>query len=243
MNIKDISTSPLSFLHVCIPCMWSVWEWQAGLIVAMISWLCRVCWFNILVASLSQWWFKGRIAGRMIRTWMNRRLMLRRVVPHLRMRDLQKGGQYEGGWGGEEKEVGIKSGRQEEETRDGRSVRQREEWKNGGHTSILYCTHSMMTYMPLWWTALSFEPLRPLTVQCLPVGLFQHGWRGDGGSWVVVWKTAESWTVVRTLCLRGDICLGRKQKWGRWSYIKSYSKFIIHCCDWDIFKSEENTNS
>ena len=29
--------------------------------------------------------------------YMNRRLMLRRVVTHLRTTDLQKGGQYEGG--------------------------------------------------------------------------------------------------------------------------------------------------
>ena len=47
--------------------------------------------------------------------------MLRRVVPHLRTRELYKGGEYEGGLGGEEKGSG-KGGRQEEEAREGRST-------------------------------------------------------------------------------------------------------------------------
>ena len=45
---------------------------------------------SILVARLSQWWSKGRIAGRWIHGWLNSRLMLRRVVPHLRTRGVER---------------------------------------------------------------------------------------------------------------------------------------------------------
>ena len=122
--------------------------------------------------------------------------------------------------GGEEKKK-WKDGRQEEETRDGRSTKKREKkLKDGGCTSI-YCTHSMTDLLAIVVNSFVFWTTPPSHCTVPPVGHLQHGWRGDRGSWVVVWETVESWAVMRTLCLRGDICLGRKQKWERLSYMKS----------------------
>ena len=131
--------------------------------------------------------------------------------------------------GGEKKRSG-KSGRQEEETRDGRSTKQRED----GGCTFIYCTHSMTDLHAIVVNSFVSWTTPPSHCTVPPVGLLQHGWRGDSGSWVVVWETIESWTVVRTLCLRRDICLGREQKWGRPSYVKT---------DWDVLSSKRNANS
>ena len=94
-------------------------------------------------------------------------------------------GEEKGRRGGEKKRSG-KSGRQEEETRNGRSTKQRgNNLKDGGCTSILYCTHSMTDLHAIMVNSFVFEPLLPLTVQCLPVGLLQlaEGETGVAGLW------------------------------------------------------------
>ena len=85
------------------------------------------------------------------------------------------------------------------------------------------------SYVPLWWTALPFEPLLPLTVQYVPLWDGTPPVRLKGRQLIA--KLWSGWLqrlqgVVRTLCLRGDICLGRR---GRWSDMKSQFKFTQYC--------------